>query len=148
MRFLISILLLVCLVSSQAGILTLERCLCSNSAKHRAACCCGAESQVEGSCCKQTEKQDVSDPSGSSVAIENAKSAGSSCLCVKASGDQPEPAPAEVQVENLIAIPSISESVVLIKPLPQPPSIHAATYSEKLKPPASPQRIQYCSFQL
>ena len=148
MRFLITILLLFSLVSTQAGVLTLEQCLCYGSSKHRAACCCGAESQADGSCCKKSEKEDESLPTGSSVAIETAKSTASSCLCIKVSDDQPEPAPAEIPSENLSELLSVSESVVLILPLPQPPAIHAAPRFEKLKPPASPRRIQFCSFQL
>lgn len=148
MKFLITILLLFGLVSTQAGVMTLEQCLCSGSEKHRVACCCGPESQADGLCCKKSDNPEESLPTGSSVAIEKTKKPGSSCLCINASDDQSEPAPAEIPSENLLESLSVSDSVVLILPLPQPPTIHAAPRFEKLKPPASPRRIQFCSFQL
>ena len=146
-RFLITALLLFGLATSQAGLLTLKHCLCPVSGKHRAACCCKVESKADGGCCKKADEKPEKRPS---TAARPSEMKAACCQCVEASSDeQPEPSPAELPTSgNLIEILPAPVWAEIILPLPPPPAARAVPLGEVLRPPPSPRRIQYCSFQL
>ena len=138
-------MLLVGLVTSHAGLLSLGHCLCSKSAMHRAACCCKPESKAKGCC----EKTDEKPEDRSSIALRLVEKGSSSCHCFEAADEQPEPSPAELPSENLLESLTSPVLVEIILPLPPPAPARVAPSGEVLRPPPpSPRRIQYCSFQL
>ena len=145
-RFFITAFLLFCLATSQAGLLTLDHCLCPVSGKHRAACCCKAEANTIGGCCKKADEKSKKLPS--TVARPSEKKA-VCCQCFMAADEAPQPSPAELPSENLLESLTSPVLVEIILPLPPPAPARVAPSGEVLRPPPpSPRRIQYCSFQL
>ena len=142
MRLLVTIALLFSLVTSQAGLVWLERCLCTTSVEHRAACCCSSEAAPGHACC---EKSDSEDTPTSPLPLAAEKAASASCYCVEVSRDAPEPLAAGPPYEVLLEVfPSQVTEVAVVAP---PPRVVAPRHA-RTKPPTSPRRIQFCSFQL
>ncbi|MFT4638129.1 MAG: hypothetical protein ACI8T1_001447 [Verrucomicrobiales bacterium] len=143
MRFLVTITLLFSLVSSQAGLVWFESCFCSTSVEHYAACCCSGEAQTGRSCC---EKSDPEDKPASPLPVAT-EMADSGCQCVEVFRDAPDPLAAELLHETLLEVLPLEVLEVSIVAPALPPRSVAPRYS-RTKPPASPRRIQFCSFQL
>lgn len=133
-------LLLFSLAISQAGLLPHYQCLCPVSGKHRAACCCKAESKASG-CCKKPDEKREERPA---TATRPSETMGGCCHCFEATDEPPEPSPAERPSGNLLEIVPTPVWREIILPLPPPPPVRAVPLREDLRPPPSPQRIQYC----